>query len=194
MHSGRPRLCGRCEACFAITHRQLVPKYTTEGAKRSSTLFELSMDHHHILSPYTATTLHQLYHITLSLLPTHPLGNTTSNGSPGEEVKKKRKHNEKYCQVSSASIASRSTGVNTLGGPVGRGIPWGAIGISRYKSKPKSILSSQPACKVSPFCCLYILNCHGWYPQSICHPQDVLPPTILSKILNISLTSKRKCQ
>ena len=53
--------------------------------------------------------------------------------------------------VSLTSKASRSIGVSTLGESMGVRIFRGASNVSLYKSKPKSSLSSQPACSVRPF-------------------------------------------
>ena len=43
--------------------------------------------------------------------------------------------------------------VNTSGECMGVRILWGISNMSLYKSKPKSSLSSQPACNVRPFYC-----------------------------------------
>ena len=62
------------------------PEYTTEGTKWSSPPFKLSVVYHHILSPYSATILCQLYHITTTSFNT-PVRQPPPNGSPGEEVR-----------------------------------------------------------------------------------------------------------
>ena len=69
--------------------------YTTEGAKWSSPPFKLSVVYYHILSPYSATILRQLYHIM-----TTPIRQPPPNGSPGEEVRtivKSTVKNQKSC-------------------------------------------------------------------------------------------------
>ena len=98
LHPGRSRLHGSVWGSLHHHTHATGPRYTTEGAKWSSSPFELSVEHHHILRPYLAATLHQPYQIK-TLLPPHPLGNP-----PNRSREKKWESIQKYCQLVSLPI------------------------------------------------------------------------------------------
>ena len=51
------------------------------------------------------------------------------------------------------SATSKSSGFSVSGGPVGTMYLNDSTGLPLYSSIPKSTLSSQPACNVTPLCC-----------------------------------------